>query len=70
MAARCPDFTEVGTVQYEEQPALAPERRPLTSSRRRRYTSMHRDDVHHVQNGLSKADEANPQAAGVCEFVT
>jgi hypothetical protein len=31
---------------------------------------MHRDDEHHVQNGLSKADEANPQAAGVCEFVT
>jgi len=42
----------------------------LTSSRGRRYTSGHRDDVHYGQNGLSKADEANPQAAGVCEFVT
>ena len=35
-----------------------------------RYTAQNRDDVHHAPDGLSKADEANPQAAGVCEFVT
>jgi hypothetical protein len=42
----------------------------LTRVRLDRYTARDRDDLHHAPDGLSKADEANPQAAGVCEFVT
>ena len=42
----------------------------LTPARPADILQDYRDDVHYAPDGLSKADEANPQAAGVCEFVT